>query len=610
MKVIRLFALFLIIQLVWLQKSNGQERYVDSLINWLKEHPKIDSEYIITLHRISYRTNETDIKKSFEYYEKVTTLSNELNFTYGKALAQINLAILLSNSANFEASNDAYFKAIAYAEQANALRLESISLNNIGDNFKSLKDYEKCREYTLKAIAINKKLEAWRGVAFNFELLQRCDFIEGHYEDAKQKLDSGMNYALLSKDSYIISLYYLGYGKNESQKGNLDKAKEFFNLAMYQASLEDDRRNKYQVYLARVRYLTNLSSAQKRNYLDSAYDIASSTEYQEGIGESAQMLSDYYDRQRNKDSSFKYFHIYRKSFDTIFSENNRRNVIIKESDWLIKQQEIENKHLQQIAAIQKKELGFKNILLAAVIALLILSGIIAFFVYKSIQASKKKEISEFEKKMLRVRMASLQSQMNPHFIFNCLNSIENFVMQNDKLAASQYLNKFSSLVRTILDSSSMDSIPFAKDLEASTIYIELEKLRFNNKFEFKSEIESTLLDPEFQVPPLLIQPYIENAIIHGLAPSEKENLYLKISAFIEDGYINYIVEDNGIGRELSKKYRQGNPHKHKSIGMKLTQEKMNIYSKQNNIITDIQIIDMYDKGEASGTRCILKIKVN
>lgn len=589
---------------------SGQERYLDSLIQWVKDYPTVDSQYIVNLHRISYRTSESDIKTSFEYYEKVETLSNELGFTYGLALGQINLGILLSNSANYESSNDAYFKAIEYSKIAKAPRLESICLNNIGDNLKSLKDYERCRQYASAAIKINKELKAARGVAINYELLQQCDFAEGNFEKAKINLDSGFTYALISGEKYILALFNLGYGKIAASNNDMQTAAQFFDKAMREASVENDLRNQYYVYIARVEYLKDLSDAQKIAYLDTAQYIAATTKYLEGVGESANLLSDIYGKEQNKDSSLKYFQIYRLAYDSIFSENNKRNVIIKESDWQIKQKEIENRHLKEISDIQKKELGFKNILLLSILGLFVLTGIIGFFVYKNIKASKRKQRSDFEKKMLRVKMESLQAQMNPHFIFNSLNSIENFVVHNDKLAASQYLNKFASLVRMILDSSRTDSVPLEVDLEATKKYIELEQIRFNHKFEFISEIDPSLADQKLMVPPLIIQPYVENAIIHGLAPSEKDNLFLRISVFFKDGYLNYNVEDNGIGRQKSKEYQMGNPGNHKSFGMKLTEEKINIYSKQNKTTADIKVTDLSTDGEPSGTLVSLRIKIN
>lgn len=610
MKYIICFFAVISFQLVSGARTRGQERYVDSLIDWVNNNPTVDSQYILTLHRISYHTSESDIKTSFKYYEQVIMLSNELNFTYGKALGQINLGILLTESANFESSNDAYFKAIEFADQASASRLKAICLNNIAENFKQLKDYQKCREYTLKAIDINKDLKAWRGVAINYEMLFQCDLGDFLYKDARNNLDIGYPFSVLSKDNNIIGLYEIGYGKITALSGDMKGAEVFFGKAMDLAVKENNQRNKFYVFLARGKYLKYSGDKVLLSDLDSAYAIAKSLGYLNGIGQAAQLLSDLYDRVHKKDSSLKYFHIYRTSFDNMFSENNKRNVIIKEFDWMIRQKEIENRHLEQLASIQKKELGIKNILIVAILAMFILSGAIAFFIYQNIRVSRKKQKAEFEKELLRVRMISLQSQMNPHFIFNSLNSIENFVMHNDKLAASEYLNKFASLVRIILESSKMDSIPFPTSLQAIQNYVELERLRFNNKFEVTYDIDPELFNREYRVPSLIIQPYVENAIIHGLAPSEKKYLHLKLNVFIEDGYITYVVEDNGIGRELSKKYQKENLSHHKSMGIRLTQEKMNIYRLQNNTSTDVQIIDLYENDEAVGTRIVLRLKIN
>ena len=189
------------------QDLTAQKKFVDSLLSWINTHPKIDSQYIQTLHRVSYRLSETDVKKSYEYYQKAAYYSDSINFTFGKSLAQINLGILFSNSANFDASNKAYFKAIEYAEACGALRLQAVSLNNLGDNFKILQDLTKCRQYTTEAISINTKLEAWRGVAINYELLQQCDLEEKLYGSAKNNLLTGMPFAIRAGESYILSQF-------------------------------------------------------------------------------------------------------------------------------------------------------------------------------------------------------------------------------------------------------------------------------------------------------------------------------------------------------------------------------------------------------------------
>lgn len=578
-------------------------------MKWIKVHPQIDSEYILTLHRISYRLSENDIKRSFEYYEKVSSLSDSLNFTYGKSLAKINVGILLFNSANFDASNSAYFMAIDYAEACGALRLKAVSLNNVGDNFRALNDFEKCRQYARQAIFLNKKLKAWRGVAINYELLQQCDLKEKFYQKAKANLDLGMAYALMANESYIYSLYDLGFGKLHAIANHTDSALFYFNVAMANAKLQGDTRNIFQVYIAEVEYLNNISTARKIILLDSAYNFAKSTGYTEGVAHSAELLTSVYDSKKNKDSSLVYYRIYRIANDSLFSENNKRNVIINESDWMIKRKEIENRHLVELAQIQRRDLIFKNALLLISLILLVLIITTAFFIYKNIQSKKKRAESSFKQKIAETQMQSLRSQMNPHFIFNSLNGIENFMMRNEKETAIEYLNKFSALIRIILLSSRSELVPFLKDLEGINLYVELEQLRFNNKFSFKATIDPNLLNGDYKVPALLIQPYVENAIIHGLSQSESPSLKLYLFATLENGYIFYTIEDNGIGREQSEKYKNHNKPFHKSLGLSLTQERINIFNLQQNGEGEVNISDLHDhNNEPAGTRVCVKIK--
>ena len=591
------------------QNTYAQQRYPDSLLQWINNNPAIDSLHIITLHRLSYFYSENDIEKAFEFHERVATLSDSLEFIYGKALAQINLGLLLYSSGDYNSANNAYFKAIDYAESINEQRLIAISLNNIGEDFRSLNDYKKCREYTLQAVEKNKALKAWRGVAINYELLHNCDLKEGKYEDAYRTLMEGMPYAQKTNESYILSLYYMGFGKTNAVNGNADSANYYFEKAMKVAREGGNSRNMYRINIAKVEYLKNLSSKQRTDFLRKAYETAENTSYKEGIMESANLLSAFYDEKKKQDSSMHYFHIYRTAYDSIFSEKNRRSVVIKEADWKIKRKEIENDHLHALSKIQKKELNIKNWLLAGSGVLFLLIIVITFFIYKNIQTKKERELSSFKQNIAETKMQALRAQMNPHFLFNSLNSIENFIMKNEKRAASDYLNKFSTLIRMILDSSRVELVPFFKDFEAIRLYVELEQLRFNQKFHFNTSVSDALLNNGYRVPPLLIQPFVENAIIHGLSQSENESLELNISVTMENNYIIYDIDDNGIGRVQADKYKLNRVHTHESVGLKVTMERIAILNMQNKESASLKITDLYNlKGEAAGTSVRLKLK--
>lgn len=239
----------------------------------------------------------------------------------------------------------------------------------------------------------------------------------------------------------------------------------------------------------------------------------------------------------------------------------------------------------------------------AAFTMLLLISVIVFY-----QRSHRIKLKT-EKMKAELQTQVLRSQMNPHFIFNCLNSIENFIMLNDQIQASDYLNKFSMLMRNILDSSRNEMLPIAKDMEALRLYVELEQLRFNNKFNYKDFTDPALVGGDYRVPSLLIQPYVENAIIHGLANSENEDLYLTVTASLENDRIKFIIQDNGIGRIQSSEYNRLNKPYHKSIGLKITEDRINLYKCGYETDGSIKITDLYDEyNNPTGTKVEITIK--
>ena len=603
-----LFFLFLILAAT--RPVMSQMASVDSLIRLVDEHPKNDSTKIHWMHTISYMLSESDVSRSFAYYGMVSRLSDSLNFTYGKALGNINLGILLSSSGNFEASTNAFIKAIDQAKECNEPRIEAVALNDIGENFASLKDFDKCREYALQAVEINMILKAVRGVAINYELLHRCDLEQGFYTTAKINLDKGMPYALKSRENYILSSFYLGYGKLHGINNRYDSANYYFNKAISTARQKRELRNEFQVYLAEVKYLGHIPEREKITILSKAMNLAEQTRYAEGIAKSAEQLSNTYDALNNRDSSLFYYRIYRSVSDSLFSESNQRKMIVNESEWTVKKKELENNNLKQLAASQKRQIAFSNILLFLIGIGFLLAIFVAFLLYKSFQAKKLKDISQYKQKIAETEMQALQAQMNPHFFFNSLNSIENFIMQNEKKLASDYLNKFARFIRGILDSSNNDLIELGKDIESLQLYIDLEQLRFNNKFKYFCQVDPSLLQGDYRVPALLVQPFLENAINHGIGPSDRSDLKICLKVKLIHNMIHYIIEDNGIGRDQSRIYNQLNKPFHKSVGMKLTQDRINIFNQQGGSSESVKIIDLFDGDhQPMGTRIEFALKV-
>ena len=213
------------------------------------------------------------------------------------------------------------------------------------------------------------------------------------------------------------------------------------------------------------------------------------------------------------------------------------------------------------------------------------------------EEAKEKKVtlvkSEYESKLNESRLSSLQSKMNPHFIFNALNSIKAYLIENDKRKAINYMNRFSKLVRKILESSRIEKVSLEEELEIIKLYVEIENTRFNNTIQFNIENSSNEKKNVF-LPPLILQPFIENALWHGLAPSGKEKK-LSLKVLHNNGHTKVEIEDNGIGRSKSLSDHQQNKLKRKSMGMKMTQERLSVFNQKFNTNYYFEIIDKCEK---------------
>jgi LytS/YehU family sensor histidine kinase len=210
------------------------------------------------------------------------------------------------------------------------------------------------------------------------------------------------------------------------------------------------------------------------------------------------------------------------------------------------------------------------------------------------------------KQVAELRLMALRSVMNPHFIFNCLNSIQYYIMENDQLNAVTYLSTFSKLIRAVLNNSVNSHVRLSEELEMIGHYVQLESLRFEKRFDCVIDVDPTLDLETIEVPSMLIQPYVENAILHGLC-NKKDKGRLKLSLKMRDENLLVEIEDDGIGREAASKLKHIERKTHRSMGTALTEERLKLINADGKATVDI--IDLEANGVASGTRVNVWIKV-
>jgi LytS/YehU family sensor histidine kinase len=336
------------------------------------------------------------------------------------------------------------------------------------------------------------------------------------------------------------------------------------------------------------------------------------------IRDGYEILYTIYNRLNQSDSAYYYYHNYIATKETVMNEQTRGKLAAYNYEHKIellgKEKQLQQQQISQ-AALQRK------FLLISIMGILLL-GII---VLRNITLKRKNEKqrleheialqkleaertqSEFQQKTTELEMQALRAQMNPHFIFNSLNSINRFILQNEKLQAAEYLTKFSKLVRLILQNSQSTLIPLESELEALELYLQLESLRFDHHFDFAINVDDDIDSSNLKVPPLIIQPYAENAIWHGLMHKEEKG-HLDIDVTEEQDVLVCAIRDNGVGRKKAAELKSKSAATHKSMGMRITADRIALLKQKKQSDNYITIHDLtLPDGSAGGTEVLLKI---
>ncbi len=313
-------------------------------------------------------------------------------------------------------------------------------------------------------------------------------------------------------------------------------------------------------------------------------------------------MSKLYLKGKDTSNAFQSYVLFKKYNDLLITKENSQGLadtkLQYETDAYNKELELLSLRLKNNRLLNYGFTGF--IILSIAIGLLLL---------RASKLKNKRRISEMNRKISEITQANLRQQMNPHFIFNTLNSIQYYMYQHDNLATNNYLTKFANLMRKVLDNSQHTSIPLNDELIALKLYLELECIRFKDKFDFKINLDEDIDPLMYKVPTMLIQPYVENSICHGLMPLEGKG-YVRVDLKPAQDHLLCTIEDNGVGREASKERNSKRGTNHNSLGTRITTSRLDMINalygtSLKTVYTDL----MNEKGEATGTRVEIHIPI-
>jgi tetratricopeptide (TPR) repeat protein len=548
--------------------------------------------YATALHNegIMYSEQSND-DKAIAYFNKSIEVCkssgnrNEMAISL-QAIAQIDIR----RGNNTKALSQLYECLKIFEEEGDEIGIADVHLS-IGDICFLQRDYKKALEHhekSYKLYAKNNYEVAMSTISYKVGV----DYYEAKdYTKALSYLQKSIE--LIEQSNYgANSVAYLNIAQIYIYQGKYDKALEY---AMKGLQTSESMQNKVEASHSHI-ILSKIFNL-KKNYAlavkhgEDALVISQQMEHPAEINMAAKQLFDIYTAAKQDAKAMKMHDLYIET-KNILDNQESKNALLEqklkyeyEKKELIARSENEKKLVTLKSENERNNLR-KNIWLIVFGAILVLVIVSTWFFYRNF---KQKSIITNQKNNL-LKQKLLVSQMNPHFIFNSLNAIQNYIFKQDSLKAGTYLTQFSELIRMILDYSRKDYITVESESKLLNTYLELQKLRFENKFDYSITIDDAI-DPEgIQIPPMLAQPFIENAIEHGIF-YKKEKGRVDVRLFFEQKNLIYEIEDNGVGLEEAMKLKNKLKSSYESLATIITKERMSTLSEQTNIKAEIEIID-------------------
>lgn len=559
----------------------SQEKTLDSLQVELRNHTLQDTVRASLLIRTVSEMTYSDPNEAFPLIDESISISRNEKWTKGEALGlrqKGNLYYVLGDNLN---ALDAYQKAVLLSKKISDKPLESSLLSNIGNIHADLKEYDRAlenyRAYLNTARELGSRPDEIKALS-NIAIVYNDS---ENFEEGISYLEKALELAKLENNDLFVAAITNNLALAQKKAGAHEKA-----LVNYQkaADLAQQIGNKYIEASAlnsigEINALLQNFSVAETN-ADRALSISKEIGAVEWQADSWKVLSSAFENKGKLAEALYAYKEYITLRDSVLSEEKKSELTRKEMQFKMeRQQAISQEEI-------KRERLVKNGYLIGTLVLLIISALGYVFYKRRRDTLEKKKIAEFNAKVAETELKALRSQMNPHFIFNSLNSISDFIARKDIKQADDYLVKFSKLTRSILENSEKKWIPLEEDLELMELYIQLEALRLEEKLTYTITIDESIETDNTLIPPFILQPFIENSIWHGIAP--KNGLgQIDLSIKKAEDMLVCSVDDNGVGRLKN----HGQTHKNNSFGLKITKNRIDIINHLKNTKGSLKLFD-------------------
>ena len=621
-------------------KTQAQDTNLDSLIKAEQDYTKEDSNKVKKLNGIAFYLMNANPDIGIEYAEKAINLSLKIGDKYSLAQSYNRRGVnYMRLNQSTKALEDFQQAGKIYESIGNKSKLADI-YNNIGAMYVPLSNHKQdAFLYFNKAMAIHEAIGNKGQQAFMLlnigSVYETMDSFATELKYFRKALPLYEEFHFNDKDA--MSSIYAGLGTTYTHipapelsatgfmGSQYDTAMYYLQKALaLSKEIGDEFGEAVNLKSIGVVYLKQKKFAPALNYLYKGKQLSHKVGSLGAELDATYFLSEAYKDTRNFDSAYTYYVQYADLNDSLNNEGNEKVLIQKEMQYNFDKKEdslhFQNALLSKNNTLSKLQLRQQWLYSIGVLLLLLSLGGFVFYRNRNKQAKlilqlekeraeQKQRESEFERKVSDAALNSLRSQMNPHFIFNCLNSIKLYAVENNQDAATGYLGKFSRLMRLVLENSKSDRITLKQEIETLQLYMEMEAMRFKEKLHYKINMGDNVDMDYIEIPPMLIQPYVENAIWHGLM-SKEDGGTIVVTFACQDNNLEIRVTDNGVGRARAAELKSKSATAHKSFGMSITHQRIELINQMYNTNMSVVVNDLHDgQGNAAGTEVSINIPV-
>jgi tetratricopeptide (TPR) repeat protein len=561
---------------------------------FLKEALDIASRRnLISQQAIIYNTigkryrNRSQYGEALKYHHRALKLAQSIDHTLLLADVYNQIGVVYRRTDDNAMALDMHFKALKLAEEVQDSFNISVSINSIGNVNYNLGRYHTAIEYFLRSLELSHTMNNTLGLAINNHNLGECLLKLEQPDSALVYFLKSLEYNTEIGSRVGQSICFNSIGASYIAKNELQLAQDYL-----ERSLQINRKlgdlMQVSISLGKVGEVNFLmgNHAQAKKYLEESLSTASQIGTRFQAEESARLLSLLHEKTNEFRISLDYYKLSTEYKDSILNEKNMYHLTTIEAMLDTDAQRDQIDQLHQEALVQKSVMGRQRLMLTIFIITLIILLVVATMLVLQHRLRIKYNNLKNQHKLLR-------SQMNPHFIFNALSAIQVYVLEHDIEKSTKFLTDFAKLMRQVLKLSHYDYISLKNEGEILGYYLELQQLRFMTPFGYNLHIDASI-DPEaVLVPPMITQPFVENAVEHGIKDLQ-ENGFLEIRFKRVNNQMIIEVEDNGIGIHHSMRLKHDKSRSHESMAIKITKERLDVIRNDSGGKVGLEIIDKKD----------------